>query len=66
MVDAGFTLERIGDYVGHSSAFMVDRYRHLIKGHEQEAADALSAYLARKTGAETGASVPGAAQLSVS
>lgn len=63
MVDAGFTLERIGDYVGHSSAFMVDRYRHLIECHEQEAADALSAYLERKTGAKSGADPAQAAPL---
>jgi len=24
MDDAGFSLERIGDYVGHSSAYMTD------------------------------------------
>jgi len=64
MVDAGFTLERIGDYVGHSSAYMVDRYRHLLEGHEQEAADALGAYCARKTaGAESGADAADAAPL---
>jgi integrase len=55
MVDAGFTLERIGDYVGHSSTFMVDRYRHLLEGHEQEAAEVFDAYLAQRTGAHTGA-----------
>ena len=43
-------------YVGHSSSYMVDRYRHLLEGHEAEAADRLSAYLERKaTGAQTGA-----------
>jgi integrase len=31
---AGLSLERIGDYVGHSSAYMTDRYRHLLAGHE--------------------------------
>jgi len=55
MFDAGFSLERIGDYVGHSSTFMVDRYRHLLDGHEQEAADVFDAYLAKRTGAQTGA-----------
>jgi hypothetical protein len=25
---AGIALERIGDYVGHSSTYMTDRYRH--------------------------------------
>jgi integrase len=29
---AGDSLETIGDYVGHSSAHMTDRFRHLIKG----------------------------------
>jgi integrase len=55
MFDAGFSLERIGDYVGHSSAYMVERYRHLLDGHEQEAADVFSEYLSRKTGAHNGA-----------
>jgi hypothetical protein len=39
MHDAGFSLERIGDYVGHSSAYMTDRYLHLLEGHEAEAAE---------------------------
>lgn len=43
---AGFSLERIGDYCGHSSAYMTDRYRHLLDGHEAEAAERLEAYLA--------------------
>ncbi len=55
MCDAGFSLERIGDYVGHSSSYMTDRYRHLIEGHEQEAADIMDAYLAKRTGAQSGA-----------
>jgi integrase len=48
MHDAGLSLERIGDYVGHCSAYMTDRYRHLLDGHEQEAADVLDAYLDRR------------------
>lgn len=55
MVDAGFTLERIGDYVGHGSTYMTDRYRHLLEGHEQEAADRFDEYLARRSGAHSGA-----------
>ena len=47
MADAGVSLERMADYVGHSSTYMTDRYRHLIKGHEAEAARALDEYLAR-------------------
>jgi integrase len=47
MHDAGFSLERIGDYVGHSSAYMTDAYRHLIEGHEAEAAERFEDYLTR-------------------
>jgi hypothetical protein len=34
MHEAGLSLEQIGDYVGHSSTYMTDRYRHLLDGHE--------------------------------
>jgi integrase len=47
LFDAGLSLERIGDYVGHSSMYMTDRYRHLLEGHEAEAARILDDYLAR-------------------
>jgi integrase len=47
MHDAGLSLERIGDYVGHSSTYMTDRYRHLLDGHEVEAARLLDEYLGR-------------------
>jgi integrase len=47
MHDAGLSLERIADYVGHSSSYMTDRYRHLLEGHEAEAAKLLDEYLAR-------------------
>ena len=50
--DAGLSLERIGDYVGHSSTYMTDRYRHLLEGHEAESARMFDEYLAR---ADTGA-----------
>ena len=49
MHDAGFSLERIGDYVGHSSAYMTDAYRHLLEGHEAEAAERFEDYLERAT-----------------
>jgi integrase len=56
MHDAGFSLERIGDYIGHSSTYMTDHYRHLLDGHEQEAADMFEAYLEqRASGAHRGA-----------
>jgi integrase len=58
MHDAGFSLERIGDYVGHSSSYMTDAYRHLLEGHEADAAERFEEYLARKTGAQVGAQGP--------
>lgn len=45
MVAAGRSLEEVGDYVGHSSAYMTDRYRHLLDGARGEAAAALDALL---------------------
>jgi integrase len=47
MHDAGLSLERIGDYAGHSSSYMTDRYRHLLDGHEDETRRLVDAYLAR-------------------
>jgi integrase len=52
---AGLSLEQIGDYVGHGSTYMTDRYRHLLDGHEDEAAKRFDAYLTESTGAHTGA-----------
>lgn len=52
---AEFSLERIGDYVGHSSTWMTDHYRHLLAGHEAEAAERFEAYLAQAAGAQAGA-----------
>jgi integrase len=45
MAAAGIPLERIGDYVGHSSSYMVDRYRHLIEGQRDDDAARLNQYL---------------------
>jgi integrase len=55
---AGRSLEEIGDYVGHSSSYMTDRYRHLIEGQRAEAADAFDAFLASRTGTQTGTQAP--------
>ncbi|HLG09341.1 MAG TPA: site-specific integrase, partial [Gaiellaceae bacterium] len=49
---AGIPLERIGDYVGHSSTYMTDRYRHLLEGQGAKDAAELDRYL---NGARTGA-----------
>lgn len=49
---AGCSLEEIGDYIGHSSTYMTDRYRHLLEGERGRAADKLDALL---TGAKVGA-----------
>jgi integrase len=45
--DAGYSLERIGRYVGHSSAHMTDSYAHLLEGHEADFARGMDDYLAR-------------------
>jgi hypothetical protein len=45
--EEGLTLERIGDYAGHSASYVTERYRHLLEGHEREAAETLDAYLDR-------------------
>lgn len=37
---AGTSLVEAGDYIGHSSAYMTDRYRHLIEGQHERAATA--------------------------
>ncbi len=42
---AGVSLEEIGDYVGHSSAYMTDKYRHLLPGSDVEAIKKLDALL---------------------
>ena len=47
MADAGISLEEIRPYVGHSSTYMTERYRHLVEGHEDKTRDRLDAYLAR-------------------
>jgi integrase len=44
---ARLSLEQIGDYVGHTSAYMTHKYRHLRDGHEAEAARRQDAYLER-------------------
>lgn len=43
----GIPLERIGDYVGHSSTYMTDHYRHLIEGQREADRRQLDDYLAR-------------------
>jgi integrase len=50
MAAAGTPLLEIGDFVGHSSAYMVDRYRHLLDGQREQAAERLDAYLSAGLG----------------
>jgi len=45
IVAAGRSLEEVGDYVGHSSAYMTDRYRDLLDGARVEAAAAPDALI---------------------
>jgi integrase len=52
MSAAGTPLLEIGDFMGDSSAYMVDRYRHLLTGSASRRPSDLNAYLA---GAQTGA-----------
>lgn len=56
---AGIPLERIGDYVGHTSSYMTDRYRHLIEGQREQDAASFDAML---TGAHSGAQAARSAQ----
>jgi integrase len=54
MASQGVPLERVGDYVGHSSTYMTDRYRHLLEGQREQDVAALDSLL-NSTGAHTGA-----------
>ena len=50
MIAAGVNAKALSAYMGHSSITMtLDRYGHLMPGHEGEAAAMLDAYLARQT-----------------
>jgi integrase len=53
MHEMGFNLENIGDYVGHSSTYMTDTYRHLRDGHLSDAVDIMDAYHAERTRGKT-------------
>jgi len=43
---AGVSLEEIGDYVGHASSYMTDKYRHLLPSSIDEARRKMDALLA--------------------
>jgi hypothetical protein len=45
MYAAGCSLEEIGDYVGHSSSYMTDRYRHLLEGQRDGRLERLETFL---------------------
>lgn len=55
----GIPLERIGDYVGHSSSYMTDHYRHLIEGQREADRRQLDDYLARSDTAARIAAIDG-------
>ncbi len=74
--DAGFTLEQIAAFAGHGSAWMTERYKHLLPGAAASAGAQFGAYLDRAgtlrrlaqlddpAGAHSGAHPPEAASLS--
>jgi integrase len=45
--DAGFTLDQIAKWAGHSSSWMTAQYRHLLKGATSSAAERFGEYLER-------------------
>jgi len=51
---AGVPLETIGDLVGHSNAYMTDKYRHLLEASRTHAGDALDSYLTAGTVTQRG------------
>jgi integrase len=54
MIEAGVNAKALSTYTGHANiSITLDRYGHLMRGNESEAAGLLDAYL---TGANTGAS----------
>jgi integrase len=49
MIAAGVNAKALSAYMGHSSVTMtLDRYGHLMPGHEGEAAEMLADYLDRQ------------------
>jgi integrase len=51
MIAAGVNARALSSYMGHSSITVtLDRYGHLMPGHEDEAAAMLTEYLERHTG----------------
>lgn len=55
MIAAGVNAKALSAYMGHSSITMtLDRYGHLMPGHEGEAAEMLGAYLERHAESATG------------
>ncbi|MEO8092969.1 MAG: integrase [bacterium] len=51
MIAAGINAKALSAYMGHSNITVtLDRYGHLMPGHEGEAAGMLTAYLERHSG----------------
>jgi integrase len=56
LIFAGVNVKAISSYMGHASVTVtLDRYGHLMPGHEAEAVEKVDTYLARATGAQAGA-----------
>jgi hypothetical protein len=53
-------LAQIGDFVGHSTVYMLDTYRHLVEDARQRAREKADAYFA-DAGTSTGTKVEEAA-----
>jgi integrase len=59
--DAGFSLEAIAPFAGHSSTWMTERYKHLLPGAAASAGERFGAYLDRANTAARIAQIDGGA-----
>ena len=56
LIAAGVNVKALSSYMGHASiTITLDRYGHLMPGHEAEAVERVDSYLERATGAQRGA-----------
>jgi integrase len=62
MFDAGFSLEEIAAFAGHSSTWMTERYKHLLPGAAASAGERFGEYLQRANTAARIAQIAGQEQ----